>query len=73
MNWNIYKNGALINTIYATEPFVKKHCADNGYTYKLRPEPETQDSVPESAPTQLDRIEAQMTYTAMMTNTLLEV
>ena len=28
---------------------------------------------PEPAPTQLDRIEAQTTYTAMMTDTLLEV
>lgn len=33
------------------------------------PEPEPA-SVPE--PTQLDRVEAQVTYTAMMTNTLLE-
>lgn len=34
------------------------------------PEPETE---PEPAPTQLDRVEAQVTYTAMMTDTLLEV
>jgi hypothetical protein len=34
------------------------------------PEPEP---VPEPEPTQLDRIEAQATYTAMMTDTLLEV
>ena len=30
------------------------------------------DGEPEPAPTQLDRIEAQTTYTAMMTDTLLE-
>ena len=30
------------------------------------------DGKPERAPTQLDRIEAQTTYTAMMTDTLLE-
>lgn len=30
------------------------------------------DGKPEPAPTQLDRIEAQTTYTAMMTDTLLE-
>lgn len=30
-------------------------------------------SVPEPAPTQLDRVEAQVVYTAMMTDTLLEV
>lgn len=29
--------------------------------------------VPEEIPTQLDRVEAQVTYTAMMTDTLLEV
>ena len=34
------------------------------------PEPEP---VPEPEPTQMDRIEAQVAYTAMMTNTLLEV
>ena len=31
------------------------------------------DGQPEPAPTQLDMIEAQITYTAMMTDTLLEV
>jgi hypothetical protein len=34
------------------------------------PEP---DPVPDPEPTQMDRIEAQVTYTAMMTDTLLEV
>ena len=29
-------------------------------------------SIPEPAPTQLDRVEAQVTYTAMVTDTLLE-
>lgn len=31
------------------------------------------DTTPKDEPTQLDRIEAQTTYTAMMTDTLLEV
>ena len=31
------------------------------------------DGEPEPEPTQLDRVEAQTTYTAMMTDTLLEV
>lgn len=31
------------------------------------------DPAPEPEPTQLDRVEAQVTYTAMMTDTLLEV
>lgn len=30
------------------------------------------DSEPEPAPTQIDRIEAQVTYTAMMTDTMME-
>jgi hypothetical protein len=34
------------------------------------PEPEP---IPEPEPTQMDRIEAQVTYTTMMTDTLLEV
>lgn len=36
------------------------------------PEPVEEEAV-DSEPTQLDRIEAQVTYTAMMTDTLLEV
>ena len=38
------------------------------YTYDPLPEPEVDET-----PTQLDMIEAQVTYTAMMTGTLLEV
>lgn len=40
-----------------------------GWTAGTIPEPEPE---PEYEPTQLDIIEAQVTYTAMMTNTLLE-
>lgn len=39
------------------------------YVHEPKPEPEQ----PEIQPSQLDIIEAQVTYTAMMTNTLLEV
>ena len=51
------------------------------YRYKLvngRPVERTQEEMdadyvePETAPTQLDRIEAQALYTALMTNTLIE-
>ena len=42
---------------------------DGTFVYDPLPEPEP---VPEE-PTQLDRVEAQVTYTAMMTDTLLEV
>lgn len=40
--------------------------ADGQYVYEPLP-------APEETPTQLDIIEAQVTYTAMMTDTLLEV
>ena len=40
-----------------------------GWTAGIIPEPEPE---PEPEPTQLDRVEAQATYTAMMTDTLLE-
>ena len=43
--------------------------ASDGTLYRLEPTPAPAD--PE--PTQLDLIEAQVAYTAMMTNTLLEV
>lgn len=52
------------------------------YRYKLvdgKPIERTQEEIDadyvetESIPTQLDRIEAQVTYTAMITDTLLEV
>ena len=42
---------------------------DNAFVYDPLPEP---DPEPET-PSQLDRVEAQATYTAMMTDTLLEV
>ena len=42
---------------------------DNAFVYDHLPEP---DPEPET-PSQLDRVEAQVTYTAMMTDTLLEV
>ena len=42
---------------------------DNAFVYDPLPEP---DPDPET-PSQLDRVEAQATYTAMMTDTLLEV
>lgn len=41
---------------------------DGAYVYDPLPEPEPV----EPEPTQLDRVEAQATYTAMMTDTLLE-
>lgn len=59
-------------TIPGTFPFVNITVKDGVVTSMTAgtvPEPEPE---PEPAPTQLDIIEAQVTYTAMMTDTLLE-
>lgn len=40
MYWNIYLYGKFVNTIYATEDFVREYCEANDFTYELRPEPE---------------------------------
>lgn len=47
------------------EKIAKREAYNGEYTIE-------DDGKPEPAPTQLDRIEAQTTYTAMMTDTLLE-
>lgn len=49
----------------ANETIAKAEAYKGDYTIE-------DDGVPEPAPTQIDRIEAQVAYTAMMTETLLE-
>lgn len=49
----------------ANEEIAKAEAYNGKYTIE-------DDGEPEPAPTQLDRIEAQTTYTAMMTDTLME-
>lgn len=74
MRYKILQDNEEINTIIADEPFVTAYCAANGYTFEEAHLPEFEPiPEPEADPTQLDRVEAQVTYTAMMTNTLLEV
>lgn len=73
MNWKIIdNNGVVVNTIFADESFVTEYCDKNGYIYERMPDSDP-EPVPDPEPTQLDIIEAQVTYTAMMTDTLLEV
>lgn len=72
MTYKILKDGEVVNTIVADETFVESYCEQNGFTYELMPEPEP-EPMPAPFPSQLDRIEAQVAYTAMMTDTLLEV
>lgn len=50
------------------EEIAKKEAYNGEYTIEEDGQPE-----PTTEPTQLDQIEAQVTYTAMMTDTLLEV
>ena len=52
----------------ANEEIAKKEAYKGEYTIEDDDQPE-----PDEQPTQLDRVEAQATYTAMMTDTLLEV
>ena len=49
----------------ANEELAKREAYNGEYTIE-------DDGAPEPAPTQIDRIESQITYTAMMTDTLLE-
>ena len=51
----------------ANEEIAKREAYNGEYTIEDDGQPE-----PEPEPTQLDRVEAQSTYTAMMTDTLLE-
>ena len=51
----------------ANEKLAKREAYNGEYTIEDDGQPE-----PEPEPTQLDRVEAQATYTAMMTDTLLE-
>ena len=69
------KDGNEVNRIVASEEFVIAYCEENSYTYERLPDTPEPEPVPETdlEPTQLDLIEAQVTYTAMMTDTLLEV
>lgn len=72
MTYIIYKDGIEVNRIVADEEFCQKYYNSDGYSYAEEPPaPEPEPVTPE--PTQLDRVEAQATYTAMMTDTLLEV
>ena len=58
-------SGVSLGWSEANEEIAKAEAYNGEYTIE-------DDGEPEPAPTQLDRIEAQAAYTAMMTNTLLE-
>ena len=58
-------SGVSLGWSEANEKIAKAEAYNGEYTIE-------DDGKPEPAPTQLDRIEAQTTYTAMMTDTLME-
>lgn len=70
MNYCIVKEGVIVNIIV---------CADDETATRFGAVPSYEGAMigekyaPPVIPTQLDRIEAQVAYTAMMTDTLLEV
>ena len=71
MDYRVFEGNNLVNIVTADKAFIETYCEANGYTYEeIEREAE---HFPEAAPSQLDIIEAQITYTAMMTDTLLEV
>ena len=76
MKWKLLnKDGEVENAIVASEAFVKSYCENHGYTFDEIPEPSVPVPAPNPVPdepSQLDRVEAQAVYTAMMTDTLLE-
>ena len=57
------------------EDYLRQTFVNGVLTLTNTPEPKPVDpeDIPDPEPTQLDLIEAQVTYTAMMTDTLLEV
>lgn len=65
---------SMVESILRTRGFCDIKLNEDGMqieSFTAREIPEVQES--EQKPTQLDRIEAQVTYTAMITDTLLEV
>ena len=60
-------SGVSLGWSEANEEIAKREAYNGEYTIEDDGQPE-----PEPEPTQLDRVEAQATYTAMMTDTLLE-
>lgn len=79
--FQVDENNIITNTVECESPLIAKELGlvrgdydqEIGSVYTpVEPEVE-QEVITEPAPTQLDRVEAQVTYTAMMTDTLLEV
>ena len=70
MKYRITKNGSFINIIESSLSFVESYCSINGYNYELIEVEENQEN--QDLPSEMDRLESQVMYTAMMTDTLIE-
>ena len=76
--FEIFDGENLINTIVADESFTAEYCVANGYTYNEltppapEPAPPTTEERVAALEAASDRLDAQATYTAMMTDTLME-
>ena len=46
MTYEIYSGDTLVNSIVASEDFVKTYCDTNGYTFSERPKPPAPDPEP---------------------------
>ena len=74
--FKIFSSDAMINTIISDNAFVSEYCAANGYTFEKEildnsPPPALEERVA-ALEAASDRLDAQATYTAMMTDTLME-
>ena len=75
--FRLFRGGEENPNLYEMEHMIPLYKYENGDVVK-RTEEEIEADIsalpePEVVPTQLDQMEAQLTYTAMMTDTLLEV
>ena len=74
--YNLCQSHYFDGGLYTTDGIPRYKCDGTQAVERTEEELEADRAalpVPEETPTQLDRVEAQATYTAMMTDTLLEV
>lgn len=71
--YNLCQSHYFDGGLYTQDGLSRYKYENNTVTLRIEAELSTdRANIPEPAPTQLDRVEAQVTYTAMVTDTLLE-
>lgn len=59
MKYKIFKDGDVVNTIVADQPFIAEYCAENGFTFEEIPEVDpVPDPEPEQETTVWDELDA---------------